>query len=217
MYCANSEVKEFRHIFKCESQKMAEKDRKNNVFLWLCSGSTLQHAATHCNIPQLASTHRPQSLFILIIQHTATHYNTLQHAATHCNTLQLASTTGLKVFSFSSYNTLQHTATPCNTLQLASTHRHQSLLILIMQHTATHCNTLQHTATHCNTLQHPATPRNTPQHPTTRLYPQASKSFHSHHATHSSLTSPHNPQNYLLFSQNKKKVKGVFVSPQTRL
>jgi len=54
------------------------------------------------------------TLFVCLLQHTATHCNTLQHTATHCNSHSLSA----------SCNTLQHTATHCNTLQ----------------HTATHCN-----------------------------------------------------------------------------
>ena len=57
-------------------------------------------------------------MWIITLQHTATHCNTLQHTATHCCSLRQER----KVWII----TLQHTATHCNTLQ----------------HTATHCNTL---------------------------------------------------------------------------
>jgi len=55
--------------------------------------------------------------FVMLLQHTATHYNTLQHTATHCNTLQ-------------------HTATHCNTLQLTATHCNPTWdwLYLVMFH-----------------------------------------------------------------------------------
>ena len=60
---------------------------------------TLQHTATHCNIPALPPNHS---------RHTATHCNTLQHTATHMPFLQITAT---------HCNALQHTATHCNTMQ----------------------------------------------------------------------------------------------------
>jgi len=70
--------------------------------------NTLQHTATHRNMPQHTARIAPvwHEYFMTgtnhsrhtTLQHTATRCNTLQHAATHCNTLQ-------------------HTATHCNTLQ----------------------------------------------------------------------------------------------------
>jgi len=111
------------------------------------------HVCIHVSI--YSATHHCNKTLVLLMQHTATHYNTLQHTATHCNTLQ-------------------HTATHCNTL--LHTERH----CFILQHTIMHCNTLQHTtvttratrllyqaATHYNTLQHIATHCNTPRRTTT--------------------------------------------------
>jgi len=68
--------------------------------------NTLQHTATHCatlkkHIATHCTTLKKHTWLsgpLVVLQHTATHYNTLQHTATH-------------------YNALQHTATHCNTLQ----------------------------------------------------------------------------------------------------
>jgi len=115
-----------------------------------CASDTLQHTATHCNIPQHITTHCG------ILQHTATycthgwqigaHCNTMQHTSTHCNTpvkycwrATGSSSSGARV-------TLQQPATHYNTLQ------HNAAHCIALHYTAPHRTTLQHTAAHCNTL-----------------------------------------------------------------
>ena len=56
--------------------------------------TTLQHAATHCNMQQRIATYCNTLQHAAtrcntpcnILQHTSTHYNTLQHTHIHCNT-----------------------------------------------------------------------------------------------------------------------------------
>ena len=68
--------------------------------------NTLQHTATHRNIPQHTATHRNT------LQHTATHCNTLQHTTTRRNTLQHTATHRTRSSNTATHcNTLQHTAT----------------------------------------------------------------------------------------------------------
>jgi len=145
--------------------------------------TTLQHAATFCNILHHTATHtathtttHPLSLtwclsyvgtLSFLRTHNTPHCVALQHTIRHCNTLQHTA----------KYNTLQHTATHCNSHcnSHCNTPSLSYTLPLIcrnslafadagyttLQHTVTHCNSLQHTASHCNTLQHPATHCNT--------------------------------------------------------
>jgi len=108
---------------------------------------TLQHTATHCNIPWVHRLRLLVSWCICIL----TRWNALQHIATHYISLHISATFRVctcQGCSSANRYVYHHTATQCNTLQ----------------HNATHCNTLQHIATHCNILQHIATQCNTLQH-----------------------------------------------------
>jgi len=120
---------------------------------------TLQHTATHCNIPWVHRLTLLVSWCICIL----TRCNTLQHIATwtHYISLHISATFHVctcRGCSSANRYVHHHTATHCNTLQHIATHCNT------LQHIATHCNTLQHIATQCNTLQHNATHCNTMQH-----------------------------------------------------
>jgi len=111
----------------------------------------LQHTATHFKHGSALQT----ATHCNTLQQTVTHCNALQHTATHCNTLQHTATHG---------NTLQHTATATHCLAgMCECAASTSLPILRISSSSCrtsrsgaipHCNTLQHTASHCNILQH---------------------------------------------------------------
>jgi len=97
------------------------------------AASTLQHAASYCNIPHHTAAHLPpkKRSDVHCICDTATHCNTLQHKVTYFNILH--------------HNAIHCITSACRTRLACTT-------FFILQHTATHCHTLQHTASCCNTL-----------------------------------------------------------------
>jgi len=133
---------------------------------------TLQHTATHCNVPQHAATHRSilqhaatccitlqyPAAHCNILQHTAIHCDTLHYTAIHCNTLHHTATHCNTLRHTAIHcNVLQHTAIHCDTLQYTATHcKYTATHCSALQYTAAHCETLRHTATHCDTLRHTA-------------------------------------------------------------
>jgi len=111
-------------------------------------GTTLQHAATHCNTLTLSPytaallfqpapdfiCHKRAATFCITQQQKATLCHTQQHTATHDNTRQRTLSLYSAVLLFT-----------------------QARILVHHKQTATICNTLQHTATHCNTPQHATT------------------------------------------------------------